>query len=169
MYFRHWLKYVDVVSAAAWRIAPSGVIIWQSSFLRSTQMSLDHAEVRRELQKAKTKIDNLLNYIDTNRLEPDRASIDAEICSQLKNISSQVVLGKFEQLIKEQLTSTYVFTVKFFDADKNVLWSGSASADHHEKAMDIIESMFEDTDLVSRWSGQCEVEYPDDYESPDGW
>lgn len=99
----------------------------------------------------------------------NRASIDAEICSQLQNISSQVVRGKLQQLIKEQLSSTYVFTVKFFDADKNVLWSGSASADHHEKAMEVIESMFEDTEYVSRWSGLCEVSCPDDYESPDGW
>lgn len=128
-------------------------------------MSFDHEQVRHELEKIKTKVNNLLDYMDANQSEPDRASIDAEICSQLKSVSSQVVMGKFQQLIKEHLTNTYVFTVKFFDADKNVLWSGSASADHHDKAMDIIESMFEDTDLVSRWSGQCEVEYPDDYKS----
>ncbi len=132
-------------------------------------MSLDRAEVQRELQNIKTKIDNLLNYMDANRLQPDRALVDTEICSQMKSISTQVVQGKLQKLVKEHLTNTYIFTVKFFDADKNVIWSGSASADHHDKAMDIIESMFESTDLVSRWSGQCEVEYPDDYESPDGW
>ena len=77
--------------------------------------------------------------------------------------------GEIQQSIKEQLTSSYIFTVKFFDAEKNVLWSGSASADHHDKAMDIIESMFESTEYVSRWSGLCEVSCPDDYESPDGW
>ena len=128
-------------------------------------MSFDHSEVQRELQEVKAKIDNLLSYMNANQLEPDRTSVDTEICSQLKSISTQVVRGNFQKLIKEQLNSTYVFTVKFFDTDKNVLWSGSASADHHDKAMDIIESMFEDTDLVSKWSGQCEVEYPDDYES----
>lgn len=132
-------------------------------------MSLDRYEVKHELEKIKTKIDNLLDYIDDNQSEPNRASIDAEICSQLQSISSQVVSGKLQQLIKEQLTSTYVFTVKFFDADKNVLWSGSASADYHETAMKIIESMFEETEFVSRWSGLCEVSYPDDYESPNGW
>ena len=78
-------------------------------------------------------------------------------------------MGKIQQSIKEQLTSSYIFTVKFFDAEKNVLWSGSASADHHDKAMDLIESMFEDTEYVSKWSGLCEISYPDDYESPDGW
>ena len=130
---------------------------------------IDHAAVRRELMEVKTKIDNLLNYIDDNQLEPNRTLIDTEICSQLKNISSQVVGGDFQQLIKQQSNSTYVFTVKFFDSEKNVLWSGSASADHHEKAMEIIESMFEETDFVSRWSGLCEVSCPDDYESPDGW
>ena len=132
-------------------------------------MSLERSEVRHELEEIKNKIDNLLDYMDANQSEPNRASIDAEICSQLQSISSQVVRGKLQQLIKEQLTSTYVFTVKFFDSEKNVLWSGSASADHHEKAMEIIESMFEETDFVSRWSGLCEVSCPDDYESPDGW
>lgn len=132
-------------------------------------MSFDHEQVRHELEEIKTKIDNLLDYMNVNQSEPNRASIDTEICSQMKSISDQVVSGKFQQLIKEQLTSTYVFTVKFFDADKNVLWSGSASADYHETAMEIIESMFEETDLVSRWSGLCEVSYPDDYESPNGW
>lgn len=132
-------------------------------------MSLERSEVRQELEEIKDKIENLLDYMDANQSEPDRASVDAEICSQLQSISSQVVMGKFQQLIKEQLTSNYVFTVKFFDADKNVLWSGSASADHHDKAMDIIESMFEETEFVSRWSGLCEVSYPDDYESPNGW
>lgn len=84
-------------------------------------MSFDHSEVRRELQEVKAKIDNLLGYMDANQLKPDRASVDTEICSQLQGISSQVVMGNFQQLIKEQLTSTYVFTVKFFDADKNVI------------------------------------------------
>jgi len=65
-------------------------------------MSLDHADVLRELQEVKTKINDLLNYMDANQSEPDRASIDAEICSQLKSISTQVVLGKFQQLIKQQ-------------------------------------------------------------------
>ena len=131
-------------------------------------MSFDHSEVRRELQEVKAKIDNLLNYIDAHQLEPDRTVIDDKICSQLRSISTQVVQGKFQQLIKEHLTRTYVFTVKYFDADKNVLWSGSASADHHDTAADIIDSIFESTDLVSRWSGLCEISYPDDYESPDG-
>ena len=138
-------------------------------FEKEVKEMIDHAAVRRELMEVKTKIDNLLNYIDDNQLEPNRTLIDTEICSQLKNISSQVVGGDFQQLIKQQSNSTYVFTVKFFDAGKNVIWSGSASANHHETAMEIIESMFESTDLVSRWSGMCEVEYPDDYESPNGW
>ena len=132
-------------------------------------MSFDHLEVRRELQEAKVKIDNLLSYMDTNQLEPDRTVVDDEICSQLNSISTQVVRGKLQKLVKEHLTNTYVFTVKFFDADKNVLWSGSASADHHDTASDIISSMFEETEFVSRWSGLCEISYPDDYESPDGW
>ncbi|VEP13108.1 hypothetical protein H1P_1830006 [Hyella patelloides LEGE 07179] len=132
-------------------------------------MSFCYSEVRRELQEVKARIDDLLDYMNANQLEPDRTVIDDEICSQLKSISNQVVRGKLQQSIKEHLTNTYVFTVKFFDADKNVLWSGSASADHHDKAMDIIESMFEDTEFVSRWSGECEVEYPDDYDPPGGW
>lgn len=132
-------------------------------------MSFDYSAIRQELQEVKVKIDDLLNYMDVHQSEPDRTVIDDEIYSQLNSISNQVVQGKFQQIIKEHLASTYVFTIKFFDADKNVLWSGSASADHHEKAMDIIESMFEDTEFVSRWSGMCEVEYPDDYESSDGW
>ena len=132
-------------------------------------MSLDHEEVCRELQKLKAKVNNLLSYIETNRLEPNRASVDTEICSQLQSISTQVVRGELQKSIKEHLTNTYVFTVKFFDTEKNVIWTGSASANHHETAMETIESMFESTEYVSRWSGECEVDYPDDYESPDGW
>lgn len=131
-------------------------------------MSLDHEEVCRKLQKLKTKVNNLLNYIEANRLEPNRASVDTEICSQLRNISTQVIRGELQKSITKHLTNTYIFTVKFFDADNNV-WSGSAIADHHDKAMDIIEATFESTELVSRWSGECEVEYPDDYEPSDGW
>ncbi len=54
-------------------------------------MSLDYAEVRRNLQVVKAQIDDLLEYMEANQLKSDKRLIDIEIYSRLANISTSVL------------------------------------------------------------------------------
>lgn len=54
-------------------------------------MSLDYTGVKQNLHTVKTEIDALLEYIESNRSQPDKRFVDIEIYSRLADLTTKIL------------------------------------------------------------------------------
>ena len=54
-------------------------------------MNLDYAGIKQNLHAVKAEIDALLEYIESNRSQPDKRFVDIEIYTRLADLTTKIL------------------------------------------------------------------------------